>query len=253
MRLTKILLLFGAGWCFSRIFLSFFRFQSLGEFAVLPGFYLATLLIFIVTFRVTHLSGVDRITPFILGVCTDALPFWFLRPGMGAPYTVSNTWDIGLVFSSVTLSLFFAGVLFFSDLFNKSGAKKSGINPSLSPFWFSIPFILTILLFRTSYALTKHLPNEERSIFIQGFEVHHANWGILGIMIIAALGPSGLRFNKITLMLISILSAFFLDQFSYLQLNLVSDEAYEGLISLAGAVFSGLVYMIYANILLKRR
>ena len=105
---------------------------------------------------------------------------------------------------------------------------------------------LTILAFRLSHVVltASGVPNRERSLIIQGAEIHHIVIGSLGaylLGLILLIRPRCARRNVIAL-LTGVLFGTIADQVVYYSLAEVSDVAYGSPLSAGGAVAFGIIY-----------
>jgi hypothetical protein len=240
------------GWLLSRIILSFVRLSDLGTFVLLPGFLLAIVYLFVVTDRLVTGRGNLMSICFLSGVVADSILYWVLRPGMGSAFTTAGPWDSLVVKGSVACLIIFSGLSFIVYPLGKTLSKYDKPISGKMVIAALFLFVLVIVAYRLAYAFTKHLPNDARSIFIMGCEIHHANWGILAFLIMGMLlvsRPAGT--SRILFLVSAVFAAFFFDQISYIQLQDVTDEAYGGAISLFGSIAGGIMYAAF--VVLRQR
>ena len=244
MGITKVSFTIFIGWLVSRTLFTYIRDINIGVFKLLPGFIAAYILIFFIAYRLINGRGYNYIILFLIGIISDSLVYWTLRTG--TQFVINNGWDIRtLSGSGITLII----VLLLAILFKKTGSliikgtKPISVQLRVSTI---LVFILIIVAYRVTYLLTQHLPNESRSFFLYNYEIHHANWGVIALIIIGLMLSSTRIGNDRGIFLISGAgAAFFIDQFAYMQLIEVTDQAYGGLLSLSGAVIAGLLYISF--------
>lgn len=166
------------------------------------------------------------------------LPHLATRPGMGRvvwepiqneTITVSITCCL---LTCVYLSL--CGVL-------KNRQRKIGVD-ALLPNIFPVAIILAwvfLVVFRVTHEQTLHIPNEERSLMIGGVEIHHLNLGCLMLTVLIGLRSVGLRswFRWVGVVLLGLGAGFYWDEWIYMALRDVSDQAYREYPSLIGGIF----------------
>ena len=89
--------------------------------------------------------------------------------------------------------------------------------------------VITIVFFQVSNYVLIHIPNEERSLFMFGYEVHHNNIGMIGVTLLGILW-NVLWKNKVTRILSLVgagaLLGFIWDEWFYYMLKEVTDDAY---------------------------
>ena len=94
-------------------------------------------------------------------------------------------------------------------------------------------------LSRNTRASKLHIPNEERSLMIGGVGIHHLNLGCLMLTVRNGLRSVGLRswFRWVRCRAVGIRSSFYWDEWIYMALRDVSDQAYREYPSLIGGIF----------------
>ena len=104
-----------------------------------------------------------------------------------------------------------------------------------------------ILFYRISNELLRGIPNEDRSLFVAGVEIHHYHQGLL-VWILALTLASNTTLSRWTgtWLLTGVGAGMVLDQATYAFIANCSDEAYFGLLSYSGAIIggAGLVWII---------
>jgi hypothetical protein len=167
---------------------------------------------------------------------------------MGAPIALASLYSKPAIIGSVvTLLLVLSLYALFRAIsfdFLSYSHRKVIINKLLVT---ALP-ILTIIILRVTFLITKEIPNEERSIIVHGVEIHHAVTGtiLMLLMNIAATRmrqPPGIMFNA----LLGIIAGLVLDQVMYLPLIEVTDSAYNGIMSWIGAI-AGVILFACAGI-----
>jgi len=233
------------GWLISRIVLSLFRGITIGPIFLLPGFFILLIFLFLFWKLVYTETSPSYITFVILGIVADSFLYWIVREGTGAPLDIENPWDIRLVYGSIiSVSVVLVGLLLSSRFCFKTIDRISESNRKY--FWIiPIVAVITTAIFRISFLTMQDLPNEERSLIIAGFEIHHAFIGIAILVFLSIFIASRCIRNVLMIAFIYGVSAgFILDQCSYLSLAEVSDVAYNDSISWIGAIAGNVVLFI---------
>ncbi|MES9831922.1 MAG: hypothetical protein ABW139_06725 [Candidatus Thiodiazotropha sp. DIVDIV] len=227
------------GWLFSRLFLSGIRGAEVLEFVILPGFIIAHSLVWLMIIAHQQSSRSNQLvnfylTFFIFGVIADSIVWWIIRPGTFSELAAINPWHESVWFGSmVSLLLCLLAVFIFSP---RLSSVDRGTRPSI--LLLIVGYLCTVIIYRISYYITLDLPNEDRSIFILGSEIHHVIFGFIGLIILKLWSHSSFppRLPVISL-LMGLCFGFVLDQSSYLMLKEVTDEAYGQTISWVGLFF----------------
>ncbi|MCG8054897.1 MAG: hypothetical protein JAY94_04360 [Candidatus Thiodiazotropha endolucinida] len=226
------------GWLFSRLFLSGIRGVDFLEFVVLPGFIIAHSLVWLLISAHQPSSKTNQsvnfyLTFFIFGVIADSLVWWIIRPGTFSELEAVNPWHESVWFGSmISLLLCLSAVFIFSP-------RLTSVDRSTRPsiLLMIMGYLCTVIIYRISYYVTLDLPNEERSIFILGSEIHHAIFGFIGLILLKLWSHSSFPPQLPVLsLLMGICFGFILDQTSYLMLQEVTDEAYGQTISWLGLI-----------------
>lgn len=242
-----------AGWLFSRFVLSFLRMIEISGLVLLPGFLLALFCTFHLSRALFVPTSSAFVTHFTNGVLTDSFFFWVVRPGSGAAVEVSGPWD-PKVFAGSAAAFATATVLLFLATIAGRRIKAAFRRPGrLHALLAAACPICIIPVFRVAGSLLRHLPNEERSLFIAGCEVHHAYEGVIAIMVLGILMRTRCVANRLPVVLAcGVASAFILDQIPYVLLEDASDASYFGAASLTGAVVGAAAYAAYVVYLGRR-
>ena len=234
-----------AGWLISRFVLSLPRMIHVGSVVVAAGF-LAALYAAVRLPSLLFTEADDRIAVHVLnGIIADSVFYWIVRPGMGAPLGVTGPWD-PVVFAGSGAGL--VVMLAATSLAGLCGARIRAATRAPTR-WHALlagaGVVGAIVVFRVSNVMLRDLPNEDRSLFIAGCEVHHAVTGALLVALLGMLLATRCLPNALPVALAcGVASGFVLDQTTYLMLRNVSDEAYFGAASLAGACAAAIVYVI---------
>jgi hypothetical protein len=111
------------------------------------------------------------------------------------------------------------------------------------PGWWSVAAVLLILAFRVLNIITRHsIPNEERSLMIAGTEVHHLITGFFFASLILAVLSSPHISERIRPLFggfLVLCLAMIADQITYVMIYPLTDEAFFGITSTAGAIIGG--------------
>ena len=170
-----------------------------------------------------------------LAACLDQITFLIIREESYGFYSAPSVWGsiiaVGALLGCYAALRAYAGPSPRTLL--RTGWKEIGLFVAL--------LLLVIAGFRLSQAwmLEAGIPNEARSFRLAGFEIHHINHGLL-LVWITSLGLQLVRVRpRVQLLLRSLLAigiALIIDQISYYALVDITDEAYFGPASLAGAL-----------------
>ena len=172
------------GWLTSRIIFSFFRNLEISQFVILPGFIIGYLFLLKCFNDIKNKKMKYDLSYFMIGILTDSILYWIIRPGTNSAVYVSGPWNRIVVFGSL-LSL--AIIISFIFLCRKIGEKRHVYWNQIKRIniWLTIiGAIGSIVFYRVIYLLTIEIPNEERSLIILGSEIHHSILGIILLIII---------------------------------------------------------------------
>jgi len=174
----------------------------------------------------------------------DSLVFWLARPGSGARLELVGPWDGRLwLFSAVALMVTAAFMSAARYAGSRVGPRRRRAGYPLDAALLITGATVATAAFRISNLLMQHLPNEQRSLFIAGYEVHHAFSGTLALVVLQILLLTRcLPLNAMVYLATGIVAGFILDQALYIPQANCTDEAYFGAVSLSGAVLSLIIY-----------
>jgi hypothetical protein len=232
------------GWLVARILFTFLRAVTVGPIFLQPGFVVvvvcaATLPVLVRTDRRTDVGAA-----FIVGVLADSWIYWVLRAGTGGPFETRSAWDlpvlqgsfVGLVIAGLALTL-------FAIVARLRAPTRVGAIDHVGWLLWGLAGMATIAAFRIAHSTSRHLPNEERSLMIAGYEIHHAVTGAILLGLIAAgWAVGGLPRNRITAVVAGAGAGAVVDQSIYMSLIEVTDQAYDSVLSWCG-LFGGAVFM----------
>lgn len=238
--MNKNLSLFFVGWCFSRFVLSIVRVDDFYSFSIVPGYLIGFCVLFLFT-ATLYLPRVgekrNSIFWVALGVLSDSLFYSILRPGSALDTGGYSSFSAEMFVMSVLSALGVLVLLLVTKTFCRTRQSLSLGQRSL---WLIVllSFIIPIF-FRVQHIFTQHLPNECRSLFVLGFEIHHGVQGLLILIVLVTLYVAEIYFPTYLWVLgLSVAAGMMLDQASYLMLARVTDVAYSGMFSVFGAAFS---------------
>jgi glycerophosphoryl diester phosphodiesterase len=250
---------------------------------VLSG-WLATLVLNLVFLRVAQpffptadSIGPAQFVPLVFFVCIfvhlfsrDGWPraFWislgglasvlfFLTVRKGASSYAFTCVDMPVLIASV-LCLVVALIAALTTV--RSGAKEapeSCHHPVLFPNSFPAVIMVAagcVLLYRASFSLQKGIPNDERSIFVHGVEIHHMIPGLLVLALVGVLSfrrPLWRRIWPFAAVVYALAAGTYLDQIGYAMLAEMSDKAYGGSQSLSSAVVALGLWFVFGVRYLK--
>lgn len=117
---------------------------------------------------------------------------------------------------------------------------------------------LLTVMYRYSYYSMLGIPNKERSLMINGVEIHHINIGIILLLLVGTFESFILSFSKaIYIVLISVAIGSITDQSFYIFLNKTTDKAYGESFSTIGAIilpfFIGIMMLLVSRTHNKRK
>lgn len=155
---------------------------------------------------------------------------------------------IGSIIFVILSAVLFVLISIYSN--STTGIKKE----ESTSFRQKLIYIVTILivigvsrLLQVIY-LNMGIPNEERSLMIMGYEVHHINHGLILIYISSHIlyffSSNNKIIKNISLLMLVLGIALINDQISYYALKEISDEAYLSFVSFIGAVFVSIIQII---------
>ena len=117
--------------------------------------------------------------------------------------------------------------MYFNFKWRKKSKNAKSRSRTVSKNWFLLALPLTIVgIYRITHYLFINIPNEERSLFICGTEVHHAITGTILLLLTFFYHYIRGAFSSIYLFFIVLFSTSFIDQVYFIQLADVSDELY---------------------------
>ncbi len=233
-QIEYVLIVFG--WLASRIGLSIIRDYHICGLAVLPAILILLYNLFVLIKTTYREQPTNRKLCVISGLLSDAIPYWTLRYGSESRYEIMSAWDGRLWVVSFIFLVVVCGLWWITRntqvprLFN---SIRYGI---ISTMLISVP-ILIVAFFRITYLMIRHLPNEERSVFLFGSEIHHAYIGALGIIICNAIASRRDPNLVYSLSLVlSISMGVIIDQLTYIMILHVTDAAYSSTLSWLGPI-----------------
>jgi len=225
------------GWLFSRFIFSPFRLLEIKQFVILPG--LIVTLIFLVQclYILINKPIKSNLSYFMTGILSDSFFYWIIRSGNHLTSDISDPWDkivyIGSLLTLAVLTLFLLCC-------NEVGKRRQSIGRNVKRLHFYIALtaaVLSVLFFRTTYLFIQHLTNEERSLIISGYEIHHAVLGLISMIVINILLMTRCTTNNLLVFfLYGLASGFIIDQVLYIPLKNISDIAYNSPTSWLGAL-----------------
>ena len=178
------------------------------------------------------------------GWVADILVFLAVRPGTG---TISlDYWASPVLAGSVSALLVTASVGLILAFFPR---EDTGL-PALYPPYLALVFLCMALAFAAARLLNLlggSMPNEARSLFLGGIEVHHLNFGLLFVFSSCAWGATRFRCRwaqPLAAITLGVGSGLVLDESVYYALEHVSDDAYLEAASLVGGVVVSLVFCV---------
>ncbi|MGA1841587.1 MAG: hypothetical protein ACMUIU_13270 [bacterium] len=136
--------------------------------------------------------------------------------------------------------------------------SRTRIYSSLKSRFFYIFLIAIVIgIFRISQLLLYKMgvSNEHRSIILLGFEIHHINFGLIMVWILAHIiyfFPLSEKLKRISAILLAVGIAFISDQISYYALKEITDISYNQFPSFMGA-FSVLIIIMILQFLIPFR
>ena len=162
------------------------------------------------------------------GWSADVLVWLVVREGAASPH--HGPWSTAALLGS---GIGLAVVLSLSRIPGDRNTAGPTLYPAMST-WVVFVAALTVVAYRLAFSATQHIPNEERSLFIGGVEVHHWNHGVIGALIVGAFASrSGWRFlpRLAAATVLGAAAGSLFDQLGYGLLADVSDAAYGGALS----------------------
>ncbi len=227
------------GWLTSRFGFSLLRMMPTPDFIILPVFFLLSITLFFLAYQLFHSFRLVPYSYFFVGMIADALPFWVLRYQQGEMGL--SPWNIWIF--TYSLFMLLISIIFYRAI-NKIAVTVhwpwNRRDKSLSTIHWIYAGGLTIfvcIIYRISYARNYHIPNEERSLFIMDYEIHHAVLGSVFFMLYLLAQSAGLIKNRVlALLLLSLIAGFVLDQVLYIPLRECTDAAYGQMVSVIGAI-----------------
>ena len=156
---------------------------------------------------------------------------------------VTLPWAVCFVFGSVLLV---------------SAAKKISSDRTsrlaLPPFITGL--VLSFVAFRLSFLVLSHfgVSNEDRSLVLAGFEIHHIGPGLFGLYAVSllALARPSLTESRVFATLAGIAVGMVADQSTYCMLMNMSDEKYGEMFSLLGGISVAALYVLIALLTHRR-
>jgi hypothetical protein len=107
--------------------------------------------------------------------------------------------------------------------------------------------VFVVVAYRLTYALLADLPDDKRSLFVNGVEVHHINLGVFALLA-SLIAWRWARLRLMGLLLIGFGSGSIIDQSGYYLLGSVTDTAYSEVVSWLGAIIAMLIFAIAVQI-----
>ena len=167
-------------------------------------------------------------------VCDQAVYLVVAERGLGfysAPSVIGAVAIVALLMAS-------QGVLV-----KRSGAAQGGVSgASASTRYAAVGGVIAVVLISRvihSVGLQAGIPNEDRSMMVCGFEVHHINVGVVLVWIAALLREGGALFRAagvVTMVALTVGLGLVVDQLAFYALREGVDAAYDGRTSRLGAV-----------------
>lgn len=205
------------------------------------------LLLLLSIYAVFVSSKYNWLLPITIGFVFDG--FIFLIVKIDYSY-----WSIISVGSSFLFALLFSLISIYSG--TRLTADK--LPEHAKYIWFFVgTAIITISVYRgvNQILLVLNVPNEERSTFIMGYEIHHICHGILICTLVSIL-----RWTEVTYKGMGIIESCLLgfaiastsDQLIFYMLPIASDEIYFTSMSLISGIISTIFYLSFAIFLTRR-
>jgi hypothetical protein len=233
--LRSYLLPIFAGICLSRIIQPIFFPLDMGTLSIDLGH----ISMLAVTIYATLLYGGirNRLLWVSLGSSFDQLVYLAVKANRAADFYSTASVMGSLVFLAVSILIFFR----FKPSAESSRVDIARRSSTSKIVWFAAILILIIGILRLAQAIALHtgIPNEDRSLIFLGYEIHHINTGLVLIYFAACClycGIGNRRTRSVFFGLLAAGIALVSDQVVYYALENVSDEAYNGMESFAGAV-----------------
>jgi hypothetical protein len=195
-------------------------------------------------FNVQFLSG-QNYNPlsFILGISLSGFIMLTLRSGSEVLYN-------SICYS--TLIAIFFGVYYWvlnNYRFNRPDNQR-GSFPYVSAYVLLVALV-TVAVYRYGYYSMLDVPNEERSLILLGYEIHHIN---IGVLVLAILVPLIKEFRKSFFFATAVGFGYgsIIDQGGYYNLSEISDTSYGGMLSTISAICLFVIlsissYFVYLN------
>ncbi len=225
-----------SGWLASRIGLSTIRGHDICGLALLPAIPILIYNVLLLIRTAYRWQPRNRTFCLLSGLLSDAIPYWILRHGSESRYEIISPWDSRLWAVSLVFLVVVSGLWWIFRNMRIPRLFSSLRYGIISTILISVP-IIVVTIFRIHYSIMQHLPNEERSLFLVGSEIHHAYIGALCIILCNALTrrlDSNLMYYFSFLLSISI--GLIIDQITYVMMFHVSDAAYSSTLSWIGPI-----------------
>jgi hypothetical protein len=190
-----------------------------------------------------------------LGGLASVLFYLMVRRG-ASPYAWSLANPPVLVGSIVCLVAALISALVTEHL-RRDGHSAPHVHPILFPNSFPAVIVTAaccVLIYRVCFLLQRGIPNEERSIFICGVEIHHMIPGLLTMAFLGVLSFRRSLWRRIwpfAVVVYGVAAGTYLDQIGYAMLAEMSDKAYGGFQSLGAAVVALGLWLVFGVRYLK--
>lgn len=208
---------------------------DIAEISVKPA-HVIILLLWLAMIESFRKSGRIRHFPLMTGLSAGIVGGYFFNHGLfsGYPSTILVSSLAGLIAALLI-------ALLRSDPHGRH-SSPAGLVLSKPGLW-SVAAVLLILAFRLLNIITRHsIPNEERSLMIAGTEVHHLITGFFfAAMILAVLCSPHIskRIRSLLGGFLVLYLAMIADQLTYVTIYPLTDQAFFGITSTAGAIIGG--------------
>ncbi len=195
----------------------------------------AVVLLFFLRFR---FSALDQGWHLLLGIALFGVPQMIIADAL-------PRFTVGLLGAGISIT--FIALMSISK-FKLSDYFHDLMRDAPKLLWFStFAIIVTFIFYRISFEFSQHIPNEERSVFIFGFEIHHINFGLLGLLVLMLVSfGRNTRGRVLFLIILGVSLGSMSDQLAYNLLSDMSDQAYGEAISLFGGIIGTIFVAVSA-------
>jgi hypothetical protein len=225
------------GWLGSRVLLGPLAVVRVGPFLLLPAFLVAVLWVLDLPRRLEDVRPGAGSFWVGAGVVADSVFFWVARSGTGSPVAAASAWDtvvlagsVGCLLSVVVLWALIRGI---GSLTGAASSRPALLHRLAC----GVGALGAVAMCRALYHLNYQVPNEQRSLFVAGNEIHHAYSGLAGLVVLGALLDTGCIGRGVVVHAFAgVLCGMVLDQALYVPQVELSDVAYGNGWSWVGAI-----------------